>query len=100
MITWLENHMLPCAYKTLLGIDCPICGFQRAFILLLQGRFMDSFKMYPPLIPCMLFICMASIYCTRKSLIKPEFFNFSALFTLSIVFINYFIKMAVLIFSN
>ena len=71
MITWLQNHLLPCAFKTLFGIDCPICGFQRAFFLLLQGRFTNSFQMYPPLIPCLLFLLVIGIYLVKKEAVKP-----------------------------
>jgi hypothetical protein len=49
IVEWLSNHLLPCAYNQLFGIKCPICGFQRAIILLLEGKFLDSIYMYPPL---------------------------------------------------
>jgi len=51
MIGWLERHMLPCAYKSIFGIDCPGCGFQRSFIALLKGDWKDSFLLYPATVP-------------------------------------------------
>jgi hypothetical protein len=54
MIGWLERHMLPCAYKSIFGIDCPTCGFQRSFIALLKGDLKDSFFLYPATIPILL----------------------------------------------
>lgn len=42
-----KKFMLPCISKQLLGFDCPGCGIQRAFYLLLQGEFVAAFKMYP-----------------------------------------------------
>ncbi|MCD4729935.1 MAG: DUF2752 domain-containing protein, partial [Bacteroidales bacterium] len=51
IIHWLETHQLPCFYKHFLGIDCPGCGMQTAFILLLKGRFIESIIAYPALIP-------------------------------------------------
>jgi hypothetical protein len=99
MFTWLENHQLPCAFKTLLGIDCPVCGFQRAFWLLLQGRLSDSFKMYPPLIPCLVFLVLIGIYCVKKNSLQPIVLKVSSLSILGIIFLNYFIKMSLLIFS-
>ncbi len=99
MITWLENHLLPCAYKAVLGIDCPVCGFQRAFLCLLQGKFGESFKMYPPLIPCLLFIVIAGIYFMKRTTVKPALIKVSSYSILSIIFVNYFIKMSLLLFS-
>jgi hypothetical protein len=45
------NGMLPCPVKTWWGIDCPGCGFQRAFFALLQGDLSESWHHYPALIP-------------------------------------------------
>ena len=39
--------MFPCISKTLFGIECLGCGFQRAFVLLLEGNFEAAFAMYP-----------------------------------------------------
>jgi hypothetical protein len=54
-INWLQNHLLPCPFKYLTGIDCPGCGFQRAVIALFQGQWQNSFLLYPPTIPLLLF---------------------------------------------
>jgi hypothetical protein len=43
----LEKFMFPCISKTLFGIECLGCGFQRAFVLLLEGNFEAAFSMYP-----------------------------------------------------
>ena len=32
-------------------MDCPGCGIQRSISLLLQGKLVDSFLMYPALLP-------------------------------------------------
>ena len=37
LIHLLENHMIPCVSKQLLGLDCPGCGSQRAIHSLLIG---------------------------------------------------------------
>lgn len=42
---------MPCGYKQYLGFDCPFCGAQRAALLLLQGRFRESFLLFPALLP-------------------------------------------------
>jgi hypothetical protein len=54
-INWLQNHLLPCPFKYITGIDCPGCGFQRAIITLFQGHLRNSFLLYPPTIPLLLF---------------------------------------------
>lgn len=42
---------MPCAYREFYGMDCPFCGGQRSALLLLQGRFRESFLLFPALIP-------------------------------------------------
>ena len=54
-INWLQNHLLPCPFKYLTGIDCPGCGFQRSVVALIQGNFHQSFILYPAAIPLLLF---------------------------------------------
>lgn len=46
-----DSWMLPCMTKQVIGMDCPGCGIQRSISLLLQGDVIDSFLMYPGLIP-------------------------------------------------
>ena len=43
----IEEYMIPCLSKTLFGVDCLGCGFQRALLLLLQGNYMMAFERYP-----------------------------------------------------
>ncbi len=43
----MEEYMLPCFNKQILGIDCLGCGIQRAAALLFRGEFVAAFKMYP-----------------------------------------------------
>ena len=46
-----ESWMLPCVSKKITGMDCPGCGIQRSISYLMQGEFVDSFMMYPGLLP-------------------------------------------------
>ncbi len=55
IVSWLQNHLLPCPFKYITGIDCPGCGFQRAIVALLQGDMGKSWTLYPPAIPLLLF---------------------------------------------
>jgi hypothetical protein len=50
-IHWLEHHLLSCPFKSLIGIDCPGCGFQRSVMALLKGNLAVSFKLYPATLP-------------------------------------------------
>jgi hypothetical protein len=59
--------MLPCLFKTLFGIECLGCGFQRALFLLFQGNFFGAFKMYPALYSTLLFFGFGALYLFQKS---------------------------------
>lgn len=48
--------MFPCLSKILFGVECLGCGFQRGFLLLLQGDFNAAFKMYPAIFTTLLFL--------------------------------------------
>ncbi len=48
--------MLPCLSKTLFGIECLGCGFQRSFLLLIRGDFEGAFKMYPAIFTTLFFL--------------------------------------------
>ncbi|WP_443901185.1 DUF2752 domain-containing protein, partial [Odoribacter laneus] len=55
MLEWLEAHQLSCWIKSVIGIECPGCGMQRAVLLLIKGEFLASFRIYPGLFPLLLF---------------------------------------------
>jgi hypothetical protein len=59
--------MFPCLSKTLFGIECLGCGFQRGFLLLLQGDFASAFKMYPPIFTTLLFLVILGFYAVDKN---------------------------------
>jgi hypothetical protein len=92
-IHWLQNHLIPCPFKYLTGIDCPGCGFQRSLIALLQGDITKSFALYPATIPLLLFWTygIADIYLkldTSKFVVKKTLFIIVG----SIVLVSYCIK--------
>jgi hypothetical protein len=90
----LENNLFPCLYKTILGIDCPICGFQRSFFLFLNGDFIESFKMYPPLLPSLLLIVAFVLKLLNRRIINIKYFTAYASLVLSIIIINYILKIS------
>jgi hypothetical protein len=54
--------MFPCISKTLFGIECLGCGFQRAFVLLLEGDFKAAFVMYPAIFSSLIFLLFAGFH--------------------------------------
>jgi hypothetical protein len=93
-INWLQNHLLPCPFKYLTGIDCPGCGFQRSLLALLHGDVQKSFALYPPAIPILLFFAYG-IADKYLKLDTPKFVVKKSLFIIvgSIVLLSYGIKM-------
>jgi len=43
----IEDYMLPCFSKQILGFDCPGCGLQRSIAFLFKGEFAAAWEMYP-----------------------------------------------------
>jgi hypothetical protein len=73
-------YLIPCIFKSLFGYECPGCGIQRSFILLIKGQLQESLEMYPALIPLILLV-LYSIF-TRY---YPKYKNKYLLIILSIV---------------
>jgi uncharacterized protein DUF2752 len=94
MISWLQKHMLPCAYKYFFGIDCPVCGSQRSLLFLMQGDFAESFQLYPPLLFILVLIVLALMYLIFPSTIKGKSLKQYAVFVLIIISLNYAYKIA------
>ena len=94
MFSWLENNMLPCAYKSLFGIECPACGIQRSFFALLKGDFTESFFRYPPLIFVLTGILIGLFYFLKPNMVKQVFLKRYFSFLLLIVLVNYLIQLA------
>jgi hypothetical protein len=59
--------MIPCVSKTLFGVDCLGCGFQRGFLLLLKGDFVAAFEMYPALYAVLIFVGILGLHIIDKS---------------------------------
>ncbi len=93
MLKWLEDHSLPCAYRSLFGIDCPFCGSQRAIFFLLKGEFIKSFLQYPPLIPVLALVFLVLFQRAFKNLLDQKYIYRFAVCVLVMVVINYSIKL-------
>ena len=89
MLLWFEDYLLPCAYKSLFGFDCPLCGSQRSLLELLKGNFTESLLLYPPLIPVLSLIGLSILKLLSRELIATKFLKFYGLAVLVIVLGNY-----------
>ncbi len=63
---WLETHQLPCMFKAVTHFECPGCGMQRSFILLLRGDITGSFFMFPALMPILLMFAFLFLHVMFK----------------------------------
>jgi hypothetical protein len=85
--------MFPCASKSFFNIDCPICGFQRSLVFLLQGDFKKSFIMYPPLVPACILIVLFLLHILNKQMVTRKKLNLFSVIVLVIITVNYITKM-------
>jgi hypothetical protein len=90
--------MMPCFYKQYFGIECPGCGFQRAFILLLKGEFVKCLQMYPPIIPILIMLGLMIIQLIMKFKNGGIWLKYWFIFTSSTIVIHYIYKQ-ILLFS-
>ncbi|MHA7864459.1 DUF2752 domain-containing protein [Flagellimonas marinaquae] len=89
----LEDYMLPCLNKQLLGVDCPGCGLQRSAHLLLHGEFVAAFQMYPAIYPILLLLAFL-ITSTFVKIHRSNQIKFALmLLTAGTVILSYIIKM-------
>lgn len=90
---WLEAHKLPCFYKKMLGIECPGCGMQTAFIELLKGNIAESLKTYPALVPIIFLVAYLILHLIFKFRKGALVLKITFIFTAAIIVINYLIKL-------
>ncbi|BDB53589.1 DUF2752 domain-containing protein [Flavobacterium ammonificans] len=58
----IESFMIPCISKTLFGLECLGCGFQRALLLLVQGNYRAAFEMYPAIYSSLILIFFIGLH--------------------------------------
>ncbi len=84
--------MLPCLSKQYLGFDCMGCGLQRSVALILNGKFVDAFYMYPATYPLVFLI----VYLIFDNFIKVNHSEkiklILSILTLVTAIVNYLIK--------
>lgn len=95
-MTALEQYMIPCLTKTLFGVNCFGCGFQRSLLLLLKGQLIEAFWMYPGIYPMIVFgilILLSKFYDSRY--IQKGIHIFGIL-SIIVIIINYIVKLLIL----
>ena len=93
--TWLEAHQLPCMFKTVTHFDCPGCGMQRSFILLMKGDVSSSFFMYPALLPIILLLIFLTIHLIFKLKDGAAILKYAYIFCASVIMVSYIYKLIV-----
>jgi hypothetical protein len=88
----LEKYMFPCFSKTLFGVECLGCGFQRSLILLLRGEFTASLQMYPALFTSLLFLGFIGFNFIYKRFFSPKLILAMALINVIIMIGGYIYK--------
>ncbi len=91
-IHWLEQNQGVCPYKKFLGIPCPGCGMQTAFIELLKGNIWQSIIDYPPLIPFILTILVFVLHLIFKFKYGAVTIKYLFIFTVILIVGNYISK--------
>ncbi len=94
VITFLEEHLFSCSFKTAFGVDCPGCGMQRAFLALIKGNLVESLNFNASLIPFLLtfFYSIAHLIINFKNGARNIVWFFCI--TVGIMVVNFVIKMA------
>ncbi|WP_418262644.1 DUF2752 domain-containing protein [Flavobacterium faecale] len=88
----IEKFLLPCFSKILFNFECLGCGFQRAFLLLLQGQFKAAFEMYPAIYTCCCYLFYLGIHYFYKKLSSEQTILQLSIINLFIMMTGYYIK--------
>jgi len=88
----LEKYMFPCVSKTLFGVECLGCGFQRSLILLLNGEFAASFRMYPALFTTLLFLGFIGFHFIYRRFFSQKLILAIALINVAFMIAGYIYK--------
>lgn len=88
----MEEYMLPCLNKKLLGVDCMGCGMQRAMVLVFQGEFVAAFQMYPAIYSLITLFIFIGVNIFFKFKHSNKIIGALAILTVATIIISYIIK--------
>lgn len=88
-----EEYMIPCLSKTLFGVECLGCGFQRALFLVFKAEWNAAFVMYPAVYSMLaMFGGLLLFYTTKKTSITKNALTILIFINLVFVIGGYFFK--------
>ena len=88
----IEDFMLPCLNKQLLGIECMGCGIQRATLLVFKGDFLLAFNTYPAIYT----LFLLALFLIFNLFIK---FKYDYSFKMGLIILNVLIVVASYLFK-
>lgn len=95
IVGWLESHQLPCLFKAVTHIECPGCGMQRSFLLLLKGDIAGSYEQYPPLIPVILLFALLILHLIKNIRSGTTILKYGYFFCAGIILVSYIYKLVI-----
>ncbi len=84
--------MIPCPSKYFFDIECLGCGYQRSFFLLLEGKFYESFVMYPPFFVVTTFVILLFYNHFSKQKEHTKLVQILGVLSLILMLISYVLK--------
>lgn len=88
----INDYMLPCMNKKLLGVDCPGCGIQRSIALILQGDFSGAFQMYPAIYSLLFLFAFVAVNYFYKIKNASRIITALAIINVLLILTNYIYK--------
>lgn len=92
MLLSIKDYLFDCPFKKNFGIDCFGCGFQRSFVLLFEGKFLESFKMYPATLPLIILWITLIAHLVFKFKHGAKAIQYIFIICVIIIVINYIYK--------
>lgn len=87
-----EDYMLPCLNKSVLGVECFGCGSQRAFLMVLDGKFAEAFQLFPAIYPMVLLLGFAIVSIIDKKRNYATILIAMGILTTATMVISYFYR--------
>lgn len=94
IIDWLEKNQLPCLFKKLTQFDCPGCGMQRSFLLLLRGDLAGSLAIYPALLPVLLLFLLLVLHLVFRIRNGATMLRYAYFFCAGVILLSYIYRIA------
>lgn len=87
-----EDLMLPCLSKKTFGVECFGCGTQRAFLMVLDGKFSEAYQLFPAIYPLLLFFGFAILNFIDQKRNYGFFMILTAVISAIVMVVSYFIR--------